>query len=126
MRVRRATMAVTVAAVLAGSVCLAAKAAKPDPAAGKGIYDRDCASCHGKTGKGDGEDAAYFTTRPPDFTDRAVLPKRSDEFLSSVITEGGPAKGLSKDMPATNLSPADVKSVVAYLRQLSAPAKGAK
>jgi mono/diheme cytochrome c family protein len=114
------------AAVLAGGVCLAAGAAKPDAAAGKAVYDRECKSCHGATGKGDGEDAAYFTTKPPDFTDRAVLSKRSDDFLAAVISGGGPAKGLSKDMPATKLSAADVRSVVAYVRQLSAPPKSGK
>ena len=119
--------AAALAAVLAGSASLAAGSAKPDAAAGKAIYDRDCASCHGATGKGDGDDAAYFTTKPTDLTDRAKLSKRTDEFLATVISAGGPAKGLSKDMPAAkNLSPAEVKSVLAYVRQLSGPAKGSK
>ena len=124
MRVPNWTRAAAAAVTLAGGVSMAAE--KPDPAAGKAIYDRECASCHGATGKGDGDDAAYYTTKPTDFTDRAKLSKRSDEFLGAVITGGGAAKGLSKDMPASKLSPAEVKSVVAYIRQLSGPAKGTK
>ncbi len=126
MEVRNSMRVTALAAVLGATAATAAGAAKPDPAAGKAIYDRQCASCHGVTGKGDGEDAAYYTTKPSDLTDRAALSKRSDDFLAGVITGGGPAKGLSKDMPATKLSPAEVQSVVAYVRQLSAPAKGGK
>ena len=123
---RNSMRATALAGLLAGGLCLAAGAAKPDAAAGKAIYDRECASCHGPTGKGDGDDAAYYTTKPSDLTDAAKMSKRSDEFMNAVITGGGPAKGLSKDMPAAKLSPAEVKSVVAYVRQLSAPAKGGK
>jgi mono/diheme cytochrome c family protein len=125
MHVRNWMRAAVMGAVLASAVSLAKGASKPDPAAGKAVYERDCKSCHGATGKGDGEDAAYFTTKPGDLTDKAALSKRSDEFLAAVIRGGGPSKGLSKDMPATKLSDAELQSVVAYIRQLSGT-KGGK
>ncbi|HSP18062.1 MAG TPA: cytochrome c [Myxococcaceae bacterium] len=106
-------------AVVGSGAALGAAPAKPDVAAGKAIYGAQCASCHGPAGKGDGEDAAYFTTKATDLTDKAALSRRSDDFLAAVIGGGGPAKGLSKDMPAAKLSPAEIQSVVAYVRGLS-------
>lgn len=38
--------------------------------AGKVLYDKHCASCHGKTGKGDGTKAATLDTEPGDFTSK--------------------------------------------------------
>jgi mono/diheme cytochrome c family protein len=125
MHVRNWMRAAVMGAVLGSAVSLAKGPPKGDPAAGKAVYERDCKSCHGATGKGDGEDAAYFNTKPTDLTDKAALSKRSDEFLAAVISGGGPAKGLSKDMPASKLSDAELHSVIAYIRQLSGT-KGGK
>ncbi|HTO22845.1 MAG TPA: cytochrome c [Spirochaetia bacterium] len=101
-------------------------AAAPQPAAspGQAIYERDCAHCHGVSGKGDGEESMYLTPPPQDFT-TGILDKRSDDFLATVISKGGAAKGLSSSMPAApKLSQADVKNVVAYIRKLGkAPPK---
>lgn len=88
------------------------------PSAGQKIYDRECATCHGAEGKGDGETAVYVTPQPQDLT-TGILKKRSDEFLTTVIVKGGVPKGLSESMPAfPKLSKSDVQSVVVYLRQL--------
>jgi mono/diheme cytochrome c family protein len=86
---------------------------------GQRIYDRECATCHGPAGKGDGETATYLSPQPQDFT-TGILQKRSDEFLATVIAKGGVAKNLSESMPAfPKLSKSDVQSVVAYIRQLA-------
>jgi len=125
MRIARSSLGILAATgLLAGS----ARAAEP---AGKGdvahLYQEQCARCHGATGKGDGDDGIYYTTKPTDFTAPTPTPKRTDDFLAAVITSGGPAKGLSVDMPAFKLPPDQVKGLVAMIRQFAgakAPAKG--
>jgi mono/diheme cytochrome c family protein len=96
------------------------------PSAGQAVYEHDCAQCHGATGKGDGEESAYLTPSPKDFTS-GVLDKRGDDFLAEVISKGGKAKGLSESMPASpKLSQAEVKDLIAYIRQLGKGAAGQK
>lgn len=121
----RASSRGVVAAVALGA--LQAGAAGDAPAsAGQAIYDRDCAHCHGATGKGDGEESAYLTPSPQDLT-TGVLEKRNDEFLETVIAKGGAAKGLSASMPPSpKLSKEDLKNVVAYIRQLGKGSAGQK
>jgi mono/diheme cytochrome c family protein len=109
--------------VLVASHVSAAGKDKGDPAEGQRIYDRDCASCHGKAGKGDGPDGLYFTNKPTDFTTQGLLAKRSDDFLATVITVGGPAKGLSADMPGSKLSKSEVQSLIVYVRQFAPTTK---
>ena len=43
-------------------------AAAQDAAAGKVVYDKWCASCHGETGIADGEGATRMLPPPRDFT----------------------------------------------------------
>lgn len=115
-----------IVAVAALSAFPAGAADKAPASSGQALYDRDCAQCHGATGKGDGEEAAYLSPLPQDFT-AGVLDKRSDDFLTEVIAKGGTAKKLSEAMPAfPKLSQADLKNLVAYIRQLGKGAAGPK
>ena len=76
-----------------------------DPAAGKKLYQRWCAQCHGDEGKGDGPAAEFVYPRPRDFT-LALFKVRStpsgqlptDHDLFKVISEGLPGTS----MPAWN------------------------
>jgi len=95
-----------------------------DAERGRMVYDKWCAGCHGDTGKGDGEAAAYMLPRPRDFTvalyqirttASGELPR--DEDLRRVIDEGMPGS----TMPAWRgrLSAGERDDVIAYLKTLS-------
>jgi hypothetical protein len=101
-------------------------AAPPSPhdvRAGKALYDRQCASCHGPGGRGDGPSGGGLATKPADLTDGRLMNPLPDEFLVSVIRHGGPAEGLAPTMPPFEkfLDPGQTAQVVAYLRSLAQP-----
>ena len=56
-------------------------------AAGKALWGQHCASCHGKTGKGDGSKAAQLKTPMEDFT-AAAFQGQSDGSIFYKTSEG--------------------------------------
>ena len=103
-------------------VAPAAEARKKNPVAvndaslalGQKIYLQRCAGCHGKTGKGDGPDAADLGIHPAKRSDAAVQ-QQTDGELFWKVTVG------KKPMPnyRSRLSPTDRWNVINYLRTLA-------
>jgi DMSO reductase family type II enzyme heme b subunit len=91
---------------------------------GKRLYERWCTGCHGDTGAGDGEAAAYMLPRPRDFTG-AVYQIRTtasgelptDDDLRAVIDEGMP--GTAMPGWADQLNSGQRDDVIAYLKTFS-------
>ena len=83
-------------------------------AAGQKIYLKRCTACHGKTGNGDGPDAADLGIHPAKLSDPAMR-EETDGGLFWKITVG------KKPMPnyGTRLSPTDRWNVINYLRTLA-------
>jgi mono/diheme cytochrome c family protein len=83
-------------------------------AAGQKIYLKRCVACHGKTGNGDGPDAADLGIHPAKLSD-PVIRGETDGELFWKITVG------KKPMPnyGTRLSPTDRWNVINYLRSLA-------
>lgn len=81
---------------------------------GREIYRRECKSCHGLAGLGDGPKAAELDSKVPDITS-AKVQEQTDGALFWKITEG---RG---DMPTTRtaLSEEERWTVVHYLRSLA-------
>jgi mono/diheme cytochrome c family protein len=82
-------------------------------AAGQKIYLQRCVECHGKTGNGDGPDAADLGIHPAKLSDPAMRTQTDGELFWK-ITVG------KKPMPnyRTRLSPTDRWNVINYLRSL--------
>jgi mono/diheme cytochrome c family protein len=105
----------------------------PSAAAGQETFLKYCASCHGKTGTGDGPAAFVLKTPPPDLT---TLSKRHEDkfpagYVSVVLTFGKSfASHGAVDMPIwgsrfKTLDPVHdptgqqhIDDVVAYIRSL--------
>jgi mono/diheme cytochrome c family protein len=99
------------------------KHVSPLPAAaqkGQELYEYYCAPCHGKTGNGDGFNSSQLTTPPAKHADAALMSAISDEQMQQVIKKGGPALGLSPQMPSWGLTLTDpqVSDLVAFIREL--------
>jgi mono/diheme cytochrome c family protein len=113
VRLRRVSRILSATLVLAGvqaSVALAQTA--------QDIYAQRCAPCHGANGKGDGPAGKFLNPPPKDFA--TALNGKGDDWIAKVITQGGPAGGLSAAMPANSgLSDDQLKGLVQYVKKLS-------
>ena len=84
-----------------------------DAAAGKAVYDKKCATCHGPDGAGKDAIAKMMKVTLRPLGSKEVQAK-SDAELSKDITAGN-----GKMKAVTGLSEADVANVVAYVRTLA-------
>ncbi len=85
---------------------------------GKRVYQQQCASCHGESGRGDGVAGESLTPQPADLKHLMHMSwMTSDGYLYWTIAEGG--KPINTDMPAFNeiLSSEEAWSLVHFLKQ---------
>lgn len=82
-------------------------------AAGKAVYAKECQSCHGKKGKGDGPSAKDLDIPAGDFT-KAIMQNQSDGALFWKTSEG------RKPMPSfkKKLTEDKIWQAVIYMRTL--------
>jgi len=97
-----------------------AKAANPvktsaaSIADGKALWSTHCASCHGKTGLGDGAKATTLNTAPPDFS-KAVFQGQTDGSIFYKTSEGrGDMPSFKKKITDAD----DIWNLVNYMRSL--------
>ena len=87
-------------------------------AEGEVLYQANCSSCHGFTGKGDGTAASGLEPKPENLAqNQSAL---SDAYLFWRISEGGLIKPFNSLMPAWKglMNEEKIWQVVSYLRNL--------
>lgn len=102
--------------------------AEGDAAAGKALFDANCSSCHGVSGKGDGPIGAALVPAPRDFTLAAFAFDANqngvageDVDLTQVIQNGAMKYGGSPLMaPWPSLTDDQVTDLIAHIRSLEA------
>lgn len=77
----------------------------------EGVYQQNCARCHGADGRGETKLGQLYGT--PNLTEASLHTRFSDKKLSAIITSG------QGSMPAfkKNLSKAEIAALVAYVRR---------
>jgi mono/diheme cytochrome c family protein len=104
-------LVMSLALVVAGGPCAIAAQSAAD------LYAEKCAACHGDNGKGDGPAGLAMTPPPAPFS--TALKGKSDSWIGTVITKGGPAVGMTPAMPPhPTLSSDQVTALIQYIKGL--------
>jgi mono/diheme cytochrome c family protein len=85
-------------------------------AAGRAIFARDCASCHGANGLGNGEAANALSPSPALLAYMIRRPIAVDAYLLWTISDGGEQFGSAMPAFKDKLSNDDMWRVVAFMR----------
>jgi mono/diheme cytochrome c family protein len=85
-------------------------------AAGKKLYDSQCASCHGAAGKGDGKAGAMLKPTPSDLTDADWKHGQTDAEIFTVIRDGSKQTGMRAY--GSRIPTNDLWNLVNYVRTL--------
>ena len=115
MLVRRAFSLVVIPVVAAMSSFAIAASSQGNPESGRKIYLESCQSCHGLTGKGDSDLAAYLTPPPSNLTAKATQTKTDGE-LRKIILEGRPGTAMASFDGA--FDEAQLANWIAYIRSI--------
>ena len=100
----------------------AAKVKNPVPSdatsigAGKEIFAKNCVSCHGDTGKGDGKMGEELNPKPSDLTDAEWKHGSTDGEIFKVIHDGSPKTGMKPY--GRKLTEHQIWDVVNYIRSI--------
>jgi cbb3-type cytochrome c oxidase subunit III len=85
-------------------------------AAGQKLFAKNCASCHGETGKGDGKMGAELNPLPPNLTDADWKHGSSDGEIFTVLRDG--VKNTPMKSFKSKMTERELWDTVNYVRSL--------
>lgn len=85
-------------------------------AEGRQLFAKQCASCHGASGKGDGKSGATLKPKPADLTDETWKHGSTDGEIFTIIRDGVPKTGMKGF--AGRMTTREMWNIVNYLRTL--------
>jgi len=83
-----------------------------DAAAGKGVFDKKCATCHGPGGEGKDAMAKMLKVEFRPLSSKEVQGKKDQELRKEIV------EGTGKMKPVKGLTDAELDNVIAYMRTL--------
>jgi len=88
---------------------------------GKRLFVHYCSTCHGETGRGDGQNAYNLDPAPPDF--QASLAGHPPSYWRQIVEGGSSAVGRSALCPpwGRTLAASEIDALIAYLQVLAKP-----
>jgi len=111
-KIAKIVLAAAVAFLLAGLLAMATPQEKGDAKAGKMLYDKKCASCHGPNGEGKAVLAKALKVELRDLGSKEVQGKKDEELKKDSV------EGIGKMKPVTGLKDKEVADLIAFLRSL--------
>jgi len=112
MKIKPLLKTTTIAFLFGGALCWSAAAGDATQ-----TWDKNCAACHGKDGKGQTMMGRKLGVK--DFTDAKVQAELTDDAAIKAIKEGKKDKdGKTLMKPFNSLSDEEIKALVSYVRSL--------
>ncbi len=100
------------------------EATKEQLVLGAEVFQKNCVSCHGEQGKGDGAAAVGLPSPPADFTDGAHATFYSEEGRKQIIRKG--ISGTAMVAWETILNEKEIDAVYAFIKGFIKPADSEK
>jgi mono/diheme cytochrome c family protein len=89
-----------------------------DTGRGRELFLRYCSGCHGEDGRGE---AKTFRPSVGNLAVKALMDQASDQYLFTVIKNGGASVGKNAAMPAwgNQLADQDIRDIIGFVRTLA-------